>query len=689
VKTALFVLTASGLALVAGCGGGSSNHGPLPAGVSVDVGPKLDFYPLASDVSVIATVTDAAGTKLPDAIVVWTLDPADAAAPSSSAGAFTLKTPGHLTFQACTIDKGSDGKPVCGEAVIEVAPDPPLLVLTKPQPGEEVDGTSTFAVEGKVTSAHATHVFVNGAPAMVAPDGSFKTDVAATFGVNHLLVSANDGENAEVRRELDVAFGASYAAAVDATGAPSLSVPDAIVLDLGQGFFDDGTAVPLNAPRPVTLPDVADIVMRVVAGMDVLQKLPNPLINSSGVMLTATSVKLDDVNVEVSLVEGGLDLFVRVGALSLGTTGSLAVSNTTISLDGGVNASLSGYALASITKASPTDPVVVTVGTFEMALETATGAFADANANAVFALASGFLRTTVEQILQSALAGTLQGSLPQALESVFQSLDSALANLSITVDAAPFPKVGLNLDGHLNKLDIAPLDSMRANLSLDVKTDHPKAVHPKSRGVALVDTSTADPLFQSPRSQLGVRLVVLNGLLHTLWNSGLLEVPFSDSLPLSVSAQLPPIVRMPRNDETADLVVSLGELEMVPRGDDTNGRLGVLLEAGLSIDLANDTLSLKLADKPSVTVWTIKSPAGPTLFTAPVVSDLLVNDLWPKLKAQFAKALAIKLPLPPLDSIASVAPSLAGLQLTTGLNRRIAYRDGFLVLDARIEATLP
>jgi hypothetical protein len=128
---------------------------------------------------------------------------------------------------------------------------------------------------------------------------------------------------------------------------------------------------------------------------------------------------------------------------------------------------------------------------------------------------------------------------------------------------------------------------------------------------------------------------------------------------------------------------------MVPQGDDTNGRLGVLLEAGLNINLANDTLSVTLEDQPSVTVWTIKPPAGPTLFTPQVLSQLLESGLWPKLKSGIENALALKLPLPPLNSIASAAPSLAGLQLTTGLNSRVAYRDGYLVLDAQIEGTLP
>ncbi len=479
------------LALLAGCS--SDGGGPVPAGVVVHLSPEQAFYPVASQLSLTATVTDGAGAELHDAKVTWTTDPADVATPVDDAGAFTLSKVGSVTFTACAVDNAS----ACGSARIEVSPGAPGLVLTTPQPGAELggDGKSTFAVEGKITTGRPTNVLVNGVPATVAPDGSFKTDVAATFGVNHLVVSADNGLDPEVRREFDVAFGAAYAPAVDAKGAPAFSAPDALVLDLGQRFFDDGTAVPLDAPHPVALPDMADVVARIVAGMDIMSKLPNPLIASNGVALTVSSAKITDVRVETQLAGDGLDLFVRVGKLSLGTTGSLDLAGSPVSLNGGVDASLSAYAHATIKKASPTAPVVVTVGTFDVALETATGKFNDPQANAIFALAAGFLRTTVAQMVKDALGGALQGSLPDALESVFDSLDTALANKSFNIDAAPLPKVALTIDGHLNAIDLAPFRSMRAKLAIATKTDHATAVLPMSRGIALVDTSTADALF--------------------------------------------------------------------------------------------------------------------------------------------------------------------------------------------------
>ncbi|MBS2014538.1 MAG: Ig-like domain-containing protein [Deltaproteobacteria bacterium] len=670
-------------ALAAGCGG--DDEASLATGVKVQLSPEQAFYPVNSQLTLTATVTDGAGTEIRGAKVAWKADPAEAATQAGDTGAFTLNRLGPVTFTACSVDNAS----ACGSARIRVSPGGPALVVESPVPGAELGGDNkgTFVVVGRTTTGAS--VFVNGAPAPVAPDGAFKVEVVGNFGVNHLVVSSTNGQDPEVRRELDFAFGGSYAPAVDEKGAPAFSAADALVLDLGQRFFDDGTAVPLDAPKPVTLPDMADVIARIVAGMDIMSKLPNPLIASNGVNLTVGSAKMSDVRVETELAGDGLDLFVRVGKLALGTTGSLDLSGSAVSLNGGVEASLSAYAHATIKKANPNAPVTVTMGTFDVALETATGKFNDPQANAIFALAAGFLRTTVEGMVKTALGDALVGSVPTALESVFESLDTALANKSFDIDAAPLPKVALTIDGHLSAIDLAAMGSMRAKLALAAKTDRTAATHPKSRGVALVDTSSAESLFASPRAQLSVKLAALNGLLHTLWNAGLLEIPKSDALPLTVTGQLPPIVRLPRQGETDDLVVSLGQLELLPGGVDTNGRLGVLIEAGLSIELADESLKLKLAEKPSVKVWTIKEPPGDTLFTPKVIEDLLLKELWPKLRAGITSGLSIKLPLPPLGAVASVAPSLTGLTLKTGLNRRVAYRNGFLVLDAKLEGFLP
>jgi hypothetical protein len=115
----------------------------------------------------------------------------------------------------------------------------------------------------------------------------------------------------------------------------------------------------------------------------------------------------------------------------------------------------------------------------------------------------------------------------------------------------------------------------------------------------------------------------------------------------------------------------------------------VLIEAGFDIDLANGALSVKLSDTPSVTVWIIEPPQGTTLFTPQFLTTVIQGTVWPKLQTGIGGALSFQLPIPPLDALASLAPSLAGLELTTGLNHKVAYRNGYLVLDADIAATLP
>jgi len=53
---------------------------------------------------------------------------------------------------------------------------------------------------------------------------------------------------------------------------------------------------------------MADVVARIVAGMDIKSKLPNPLIASNGIDLTVNSVKLTDVKVDPPTKEGTLSM---------------------------------------------------------------------------------------------------------------------------------------------------------------------------------------------------------------------------------------------------------------------------------------------------------------------------------------------------------------------------------------------
>src|SRR5690606_28498247 len=109
--------------------------------------------------------------------------------------------------------------------------------------------------------------------------------------------------------------------------------------------------------------------------------------------------------------------------------------------------------------------------------------------------------------------------------------------------------------------------TLRTTIGTDVAT-----LHPESRGVARLDPSPMSPgFFRDGSIALGVRLAVLNGLLHSLWSSGLLEVDATPLLPESItglvsgaqlSGKIAPVLRPAEGEETDDLVLSLGQLEL-------------------------------------------------------------------------------------------------------------------------------
>src|SRR5690606_19601757 len=98
------------------------------------------------------------------------------------------------------------------------------------------------------------------------------------------------------------------------------------------------------------------------------------------------------------------------------------------------------------------EPIDVTLEELEVALERAEGRFTDPQVNAVFALASGLLRTTLETQLQAAMDDLLAEAIPGLLRGLFVGLDTALNGQEIALDTGVFPAITLLIDGQLSTL---------------------------------------------------------------------------------------------------------------------------------------------------------------------------------------------------------------------------------------------
>ncbi|AKF03038.1 hypothetical protein [Sandaracinus amylolyticus] len=684
-----------------GCGDGPPAR--VPATITVRAEPARLWFHSDQEVVVAATVTDATGEELEAPTLVWTAEPASsvtAGAPDADPrrARFTLTTPGATTVTGCVAPAREGDEPtLCSSIVLRVDDGMPSLELETPAPGAELDDPSGIVVRGSVADRGVVRVYVNGVG--VTPDdvGAFETTVPATFGVTHLAVDASDGLTEVSHVEMDVLWAPAFLPATSEDGLPALTLTDGLALRLGSAFFDDGLALDATT-SPILTRDLADLLELVVTRLDVSSLVPDPVIDSPPTFtLRVTDVTLGDPRAELAITDEGVDLFLRIGAIEASTSGALTFEGESLPLDGVLRASAVAHARLTVRKESEDAEIVVEMGELEVAIESATGDFTSDETDAVFLLAEGVLRRTLEDTLGDAVHETVASSVPAVLRDALSAIDGALAGQSFSLDSAPFPPITISIDGGMRALDTTFEREMLATLRTSIGTNV-ASVHPETRGVAQLDASAMTPAFFRDGSiALGVRLELLNGLLHGLWSSGLLDLDVTPLLPEAVTTlvseahlegRLPPVLRPPASDEGDDLVLGVGQLELALVFQGEPARFAVRIDAGVRVDVIDNRIAIDVAETPEITVWTLVPPSNPRLLTPDIVRNLLL-DLWPDLRASLTSGLALELPLPAVGDLGGLAPDLAALTLELEMNGRLRPRGGVLVLDAQLVGTLP
>lgn len=682
------------LVLLASCGGD-----PVPARIFARVEPARLWYHTDQDVVLTGFVTDVLGESISNVEVRWTVEPASAASPGANEddprkARFTLRSPGTATFTGCVVPADETLEPtLCDSITLRIDDGMPSLELETPLPGAELDDPGgRIVVRGSVADRSVVRVYVNGTGAEPDDLGQFEITVPAEFGINHLVVDASDGLTEVSQVQLDVIWAPSYLPALSEDGRPEVTLPNGVMLRLGQSFFDDG--VPLDTTvTPIETRDLADLLELVVTELDIASFVPDPVVDSSTLTLSVRSLDIGTPHVAFDVTDEGAELFLRIAGISATTSGALTIDEaTSLSLDGTIRASAIAYASLAIRKESEEAELEVTLGDVVVGLERLEGTFEDPETQAIFQVAGGVLGATLETVLLDTIRETLESSVPQILRDALSAIDEALAGQSVTLDSEPFPSMTIGIDARMGSLTSAYRRDVLATLRTTIGTDV-ASLHPDSRGVARLDDGTTEPrFFRDGALSLGVRLAVLNGLLHTLWSSGLLELDVSTLLPDAISGlvreariegRLPPVLRPPRVGETDDLVLSVGqlELELVVMGQPA--RFGLSIEAGVSLDVSEGRVALSIADTPRIVVWEIVEAADPRLLSAQTIQTLLTS-LWPDLRAAVADGIAFELPIPALGDFGGLAPSLAGLTLQLESTDRIRARGDVLVLDARL-----
>lgn len=672
--------------------------GAIPAAVDLELEDRRAFYAPEATINLIARALDRSGAVMPDAALTWAVEPAGAAV-QGDGGAWTLKAEGLITLTAC-----AEAAPtLCASERVLVDAQPPTITLTSPVGGSELspeDG-DLIAVEGVVTDTRGDlFVTVNGQAVTLDAEGKFATTVRPVFGVNHVEVFATDGvRRASVSKAADVLYAPSYHAPIDDPTVSAVTHDDGIRLRLGQTFMDDGRAPVVTPDGAAFTEDLADILIVLLRTIDFAALFPNPLVDTGDVSVTVPSVSLGNPRLSIRITEGGLELYLSTTDLTIDTRGQLGLADQTLNLDGTITAAVSVLAHARIDKPSADEPFDISIETIEVAIQDATSQFDDAQANAIFALARSALRVQVESVLTAGLESSFLDTIPGVLSDGLNGLEEGLSMQSFDLDLG-FGGTATTLDfqGKINALTLTPLRDATMVMATTITAQSPP-VH-TSRGVATMAAQPAPPeLFESSRIQLAVRLGVLNGLLHSLWRTGLLDIDVSTLLPPEAAlllqgavteAKLPPVIVPPDKGQDYDAFLRIGQFMLVADYGTVKATYGLSLGAGVRMGLDDNQLKIEIAQTPELSVWldSVEGQGDPRL-SADQVRDLLQSKLWPELTRSISQGLSLNLPVIDLSSLSSYSPALADFTLSFDQVRPIVLRDDHLIIDSRLRGTLP
>ncbi len=649
-----------------------------PASIVLSVTPQPAVHDVGQSVVVTALVADADGDPLPGLDVAFSTDVEGIARPDDTNGAYTLIAEGAVVITGCvSVTAGAD---LCDAVTLLVDAGRPDLVLESPLAGAELgaDGTTAIEVRGTVTTTRAVDVEVNGALAPVDGDGGFVAFLTPAFGVNHVEVTAQDAVGDAARVARDVLWAPTYTAALDEQGRPQVVLDDAATTQLGQDVFDDGQLLNLDAD-PLVTGDIADLVRLVMTHLDHHGYVADPVVNNPPTLvLQFPDVHSGPVEASLAIVPGGIEVVLSYALFEVATAGSVFFDGSNIDLTGTVSApQVTVQGVVDVDKPDAGSPVAVTLnaGGVQVTHAPLTGVFDDPEATAGFGLEGGLLRTSVETELDLVVRAAYETVVPAVVQDLLAALDDGLVGQSQVTSPGPVPDIDLVIDGALTSLDLTPTGAgdgaLSTPLSLTLSADTP-ALHPASRGVA-------DPVGMDPASLLGgpafvfvMRLAVLNGILHSLWNAGQLELDatsrFAPDLgpgltSAIISGKLAPVLRPATPEEGHDLMLGVGQIELELVFEGITHRYGYSLEGGADVAIQDGALALTLLEAPRVEAW-------PRAQDAPALDETELESLFrthvlPELLDAWQTELTFLVPSPTLGDLGGLVPTVSGLTIET------------------------
>ncbi len=679
-----------------------------PAYAQLNLTPSLPVYRPDAFVIPALVVFDAEGTPVEDTTATFTVEPPEAATLNDANGRLTFNQEGPLTVTGC-LDGTEPPSPLCASRQIQVDAGPPELTITSPEPGAEFTFSEVrdgIEVAGIATDSgdSPARVFVNGAKIEVGSDGTFSTTVEPAWGINHIVITSSDVlQTAERRLAVDVMVADSYldyVAAMPEGEDLALDFPNALTLQLNQRFLDNNiAAVPSAEATDYETEDLAGVLELVFRELDLSSFIPDPVVASSQITLRVLDVVPGTPQIDLVVTDRGMEIFVDIPELFLRTTGSATLGDTVLDLNGGVYIALSGY-IRMVVRQRIDEPIDVRVEFFDIAVEEngVIGDFVSPQANAVVALVGSSLNAPITNLARSLVEEQFLNELPDLLRGAFDSIDDLLADQQLPLDLGFGEPITLSVSARTETLIPSRRRNMNVTLGAALGVDRPATQ--ESRGIALdVPYELPPSLLQNSRVQIAARLPFINGLLHAVWNGGLLDLDVTDILPdaisflvdsVQVKGYLAPQLRASRPGESDyALLITLGQLEVLLGKSGNIDTIGAYITVGANLTVEENAIKVDLQPEPSLDFWLIDYEGVEPIFANPAdLESLILTVVWPQVAGDLAANLAIELPRLGLDALGDIAPSLSTFELSVVLDRPVLLREGYLIIDGGLDGGL-
>ena len=452
-----------------------------------------------------------------------------------------------------------------------------------------------------------------------------------------------------------------------------------------------------EAAGPWPLPDLASLLAGLLGAADATQLLGD--FDAGGLQVTDVSLGVPEVDLFV--VPEGLELFLRLGQLHLGVTGQFDFEGAALDLTGGLDASLAAFARLTF-ELDADGQMRIEVDQSGVSLESLSGTFRDPSAQALIETLGSRLRGLVEGLASGLVDGIIREQLPALIRTGLDGLIGSLGDIPIRLDVglegAPVAELGLSLlTDAVNRHRRTGLAlGLTARVSQSRPVQAPNPLVPGIPGLSEGDPPADDAVPLG----LSFRLELLNGILHEVWRTGLLQL--TPALPLELAgliqevrldARLPPVVAPATPGGRFPLDAQLGDVRVFligPAGGDPDEYV-ITLTAGISLEM-DDTGALRLvsADMPIIQAELLRAAGARPVLSADALELLFGAAVWPRVRDALAGGLSLAIPSVEVDAgaLGAIAPRVEGLTLKPSFGARPSVFEGWLLLEGELSSIL-